>query len=76
MSERVTQAKCIRHHLEEYGMITPKIAWEMYGCYRLSARIKELRSVMDIKTMRVPYINGEGHKKLYTEYRMVEQGVR
>ena len=76
MSERITQSKAIKHHLEEYGRISPKIAWDMYGCYRLSARIMELRSVMNIQTVRVPYVNGNGQKKLLTEYRMVEQGVR
>ena len=43
-----------------------------FGCYRLSARIKELRSVMNIETIRVPYINENGEKKRRTEYRMVE----
>ena len=72
MSERVTQAKAIRAYLEEHKCITPMIAFFQFDCYRLSARIKELRSVMNIETVRVPYINEKGEKKRRTEYRMVE----
>ena len=72
MSDRVTQAQAIKHHLEECGSITPMFALMRFGCYRLSARIKELRSVMNIETIRVPYINENGEKKRRTEYRMVE----
>ena len=68
----MTQRDAIRQHLKTYGCITPMIALDEYGCYRLSARIKELRSIMDIKTERVPYINHEGKKKTRTIYRMVE----
>ena len=68
----MTHSQAIAEHLKKHGTITPMIALNEYGCYRLSARIKELRSVMDIKTERVPYINHEGKKKTRTIYRMVE----
>ena len=33
----------IMEHLKRYGDITAKEAVELYGCYRLAARIKEFR---------------------------------
>lgn len=68
----MTQAQAIREHLEQHGSINPIEAIALYDCYRLSARIKELRSVMSIETVRIPYVNYKGQKKRRTEYRMVE----
>ena len=68
----MTQAQAIKEHLEKHGSINPIEALTMFDCYRLSARIKELRSVMRIDTVRIPYTNYKGQKKHRTEYRMVE----
>ena len=72
MTERVSQTKAIRKYLEEHGSITLFESMQYFDCYRLSARIKELRSVMKIETLRIPYVNWQGIKKRRTVYRMVE----
>ncbi len=46
--EKVTQAKLILEYLDEFGSITPLEAIRDIGCYRLSARIS------DIKKMGIP----------------------
>jgi hypothetical protein len=46
--EKVTQARLIIEYLEEFGSITPLEAIRDIGCYRLSARIS------DIKKMGIP----------------------
>ena len=33
----------ILEHLEKYGSITPLQALDLYGCFRLAARVHELR---------------------------------
>jgi hypothetical protein len=38
------QAKDILHHIELHGSITPLEALQLYGCFRLGARIWDLRS--------------------------------
>lgn len=67
----MTQAQAIKAHLEQYGSINPIEALNLFDCYRLSARIMELRTTMKIDTVRVPYTNYKGKKKVRTEYRMV-----
>lgn len=39
-----TQNEQIRAHLIEHNSITPIEALEKYGCFRLAARIKDLRN--------------------------------
>ena len=46
--EKVTQARLILEYLDEFGSITPLEAIRDIGCYRLSARIS------DIKKMGIP----------------------
>ena len=41
--EITTQAGRILAHLRSVGPITPLEALELYGCFRLAARIKDLR---------------------------------
>lgn len=41
--EKITHKKLILRHLKCYGRINPMTALREYGCYRLSARISELR---------------------------------
>lgn len=38
-----TQNNKILTHLQMFGYITPMIALDLYGCFRLSARIYNLR---------------------------------
>lgn len=40
----VTQCDRILRHMNDYGCITQSEAIHEYGCYRLAARIKDLRS--------------------------------
>ena len=39
----MSQSDEILRHLQEYGWITPMNALSLYGCFRLAARIEELR---------------------------------
>ncbi len=39
----MTQTEQVMNHLLRHGSITPMVALNRYGCYRLSARIKDLR---------------------------------
>ena len=39
----MSQKAAIREHLELHGSITPIEALNLYGCFRLGARILELR---------------------------------
>ena len=40
----MTQSASILHHLQERGSITPMQALNDYGCFRLAARINDLRN--------------------------------
>lgn len=40
---KITQAEAILEHLQWLGPITPLEALERYGCFRLAARIYDLR---------------------------------
>jgi len=39
----LSQNKQILHYLKSMGSITPIVALNEYGCFRLAARIKDLR---------------------------------
>ena len=41
----MTQVDQIRRHMEEHGSITSITALERYGCFRLAARIYDLRGM-------------------------------
>ena len=43
--EATTQAGHILEHLRRVGSITPLEALDLYGCFRLAARIKDLRAL-------------------------------
>lgn len=61
MNKREAHKKQIKQHLLDYGHITPMIALNEYGCYRLGARIYDLRNEgMNIKTER-----GAGEMAMY-----------
>lgn len=48
-----SQNKRIKQHLIDGYSITPIQALKLFGCFRLSARIHELRKEMDIKAEKV-----------------------
>ena len=63
----MSQNKVIRLHLEKGKAITPLEALERYGCFRLAARINDLRDEgLDIETMTLTR-NG----RRYASYKLV-----
>lgn len=44
MEEKLSQKKVILDHLKKFGSIEPLTALREYGCYRLGARINDLRN--------------------------------
>lgn len=63
----MSQTKQIREHLESGRSITPREALKLYGCFRLGARIWDLRDAgLDIETTIVE----EGGKR-FASYRLV-----
>lgn len=63
-----TQTNQIKKHLEDGNSITPIDALQLFGCFRLSARIHDLRdSGMDIVTNNVN-VNG----KSFASYALAE----
>ena len=60
----MTQTKEIQAHLEAGLTLTPIQALDLYGCFRLAARILDLREAgLDVK-MKMIFNNG----KRYAEY--------
>lgn len=65
----MTQTEMIRAHLEAGREITPIDALEQYGCFRLAARIKELRNAgLPIETL-----TEQRNGKALAKYRLVGQ---
>lgn len=61
----------ILNHMETIGPITPMEAMKLYGCYRLSARIHELRaSGEDIITDMVESTDRYGERSRHASYRI------
>ena len=55
----MSQNTQILKHLEKHGRIDPITALKEYGCFRLAARIKDLRDRgNDITTQKVKHKNG------------------
>ena len=49
----MTQTQAIRKHLIERGSLTPVDALNLYGCFRLAARIRDLRAEgLDVQTTK------------------------
>jgi len=60
-----TQTRQVYQHLQEHGSITPLQALSLYGCFRLGARIWDLRkSGVQIKTIIVPVCTKAGVSKV------------
>ena len=65
----MTQTEMIRAHLESGREITPMDALQQYGCFRLAARIKDLRDAgMPIETA-----TEQRDGKAWAKYRLVGQ---
>ena len=59
----------IQNHLKEHGEINPLMALERYGCMRLAARIRELRSM----GMKIETLTKKSNGKVYAAYRLEER---
>lgn len=72
MKRNDNHRKQILKWLMEHGTITQDEAIKHFRCYRLSARIFELREHgHDIKTDMVSGVDAEGFPFRYAKYRMV-----
>ena len=71
MTDNRSQCQRILDHLSHYHFITPLTALTRYGCFRLAARIKDLRDEgHDIETEMV---NNEITGKRYAKYFLVRR---
>lgn len=67
------QTKAIKEHLEAGHTLTNKEAVDLFGCYRLSARIKELRGAgMDIRTVMMEGETRYGTPTRYGKYMLAK----
>ena len=66
------QCARVLSHMQKYGPITQAIAVEQYGCYRLSARIYDLRRQgYNISAYTVTGCNRFGDKVSWNEYKLI-----
>ena len=63
----MSQATRIWKHLRRTGRIDPMTALRRFGCFRLAARIAELRSAHPGRIRTVLQHNGSAH---YAQYRL------
>ena len=63
----MSQSVAILSHLKRWGSIDPMTALDRYGCFRLAARIEELRRVHHIETEMV-----ERGNKRFARYRLIK----
>lgn len=67
----MTQKKLILRHLQEFGSITPVTALREYGCFRLAARIADLREDgYEIKSELVKAKNKQGKTVTFSRYKL------
>ena len=66
----ISQKQLILRHLKVKGSITPIEALNLYGCFRLSARIKDLRD--DGHNIQTEIINS-GNKQ-FANYKLINNG--
>ena len=67
----MTQNEQILNHLKEYGSNTPMDALALYGCFRLGARVHDLKARgNDIRTTMESKRNSQGQVKRYARYWM------
>lgn len=72
MSDAIsTQCAQIRAHLLSGRSITPLEALDLYRCFRLGARIYDLRKEgMEIERKMRSYKNEDGKRVAFAEYRL------
>lgn len=64
----MTQTEMIRAHLESGREITPIDALQQYGCFRLAARINDLRKA----GMQIETITEQREGKAWAKYRLIQ----
>ena len=64
----MTQTEMILKHMQTFGSITPIEALQEYGCFRLAARINDLREAYEIETTTIERVNQFGKKVRFAEY--------
>lgn len=70
----ISQNSLIYEYLKKHGSINNVKAVEEFGCYRLSARIDDLRRKgIEIKTQRCTKKNSFGHTVNYANYILVQE---
>tara|TARA_R100001086_G_scaffold177485_2_gene98062 strand:+ start:458 stop:664 length:207 start_codon:yes stop_codon:yes gene_type:complete len=62
----MAQRKRILQHLKRHRKITPLDALDLYGCFRLAARISELRD----QGFKIKTVNVRRNGKNYAEYQL------
>lgn len=69
MGKKLSDKKKVLNHLMAHGDITPMEALSRYGCYRLGARIFDLRKEgYDIETKQIPGVDKFGEPVRVTVY--------
>jgi hypothetical protein len=68
----MSQKQQILTHLKRYGSITARVAIEKYGCYRLAARIDELRRHYPIETIPIRVRSRSGKRTTIAKYRLIK----
>ena len=63
------QTDAIFSHLKHYGSITPQLALREYGCFRLAARVQELREAGHQVETVMTSKNVRGRAVRFAEYR-------
>lgn len=75
MPDVQTQNKMILEYLKVHGSITGPQAVELFGCYRLSARIYDLRNTykMKIDSVMMDGINRFGARTHFARYTLIRK---
>lgn len=72
MPDIQTQNKMILEHLKVHGSITGPQAVELFGCYRLSARIYDLKEAgHKIESVMMDGINRFGARTHFARYTLI-----
>lgn len=71
----MTQCERILRHLKDYGSITQAEAVTEYGCYRLGARIFDLKARgVPIRSETVTGKNRYGERTSFSRYSLLREG--
>lgn len=71
----MTQCERILRHLQDYGSITQAEAVTEYGCYRLGARIWDLKARgVPIRSESVTGKNRYGERTSFSRYSLLREG--